>query len=273
MTTLSGKTKWIEPLFGKPGFGRVYSRDDLTAGDGAKHDILPGKAVLANATTCHVFDMLQSQGVPLAYVRRDGDQFITKIVEMIPVEVVVRNEAAGSYCKRNPTIPAGTVFSKPVVEYYYKTSGRRFRDVSIECDDPLMIFTDGGKMLELRHPARPVDLLTPPMLTVGDELMSFNEIQKLYRQLQRCTELALDVNLYLAQAWELNGGQLIDFKIECGVDDEGKVLVADVIDCDSWRVTYAGQQLSKQPYRDGDDLTKVLRVYQLAERITRSFWN
>lgn len=268
---IEGKTKIIEPLEGMR-FGLVHSKDDITAADGAKHHVLPGKGVLANATTCHVFDLLQTKGVPLAYVEREGDMFLTQLVDMIPVEIVVRNEAAGSYCKRNPDVPTGTQFEEPVVEFYYKTSGKDFFGTSIEVDDPLMRFSEDGDRITLHHPGRPIDSNDPMLVVRNDQIqiVGYDRIM-LFGQLQLCMKRALDVNTHLKQAWAHQGGRLIDFKIECGVARDGTIVVADVIDCDSWRVIWNEMQLSKQKYRDGADLDAVLQVYQEAERLTRNF--
>lgn len=271
MKTIEGKTKRIDPLPDRPGYGRVISKDDLTAGDGVKHDIMAGKAKLANATTCHVFDLLKSKGVPVAYEAQDGDTFITKLVTMIPVEVVVRNEAAGSFCKRNTEIVAGTIFDEPIVEFYYKTTGRDFFGVTLDCDDPLMIFSDDGTRLALHYPGRPIDH-ERPLFEISYAQMSVAERRLLHEQLKFCKGIALQTNKYLAEAWRQQEGRLVDFKVECGILPDGTIVLSDVIDCDSWRVMWKGLQLSKQSYRDGADLAKVLSVYQLAERVTRGFW-
>ena len=64
------------------------------------------------------------------------------------------------------------------------------------------------------------------------------------------------------------GGELYDFKLEFGLLPSNTIVLADVVDCDSWRVKWEGVQLSKQGYRDGDELSRVLGVYRLAASLT-----
>ena len=265
---IEGKTKKIEPL--GAGLGRFYSKDDMSAGNGQRHHVVPGKGKLANSTTCSVFDLLQFEDVPLAYIDRDGDTFIAQMVKMIPVEIVVRNEAAGSFCKRNSGVAAGTVFVEPIVEFFYKTSNGRCMGEIIPVDDPLMVFSDDGTQLSLHDPAEPVDP-DHPLLHVKARHLSVDECRHLYLQLQECRTLALLVNNILRKAWKQEGGRLIDFKIECGEDVRGEKVVADVIDCDSWRVMWRGMQLSKKPYREGEDPEKMLEIYRIADQIVSRF--
>ena len=268
MSRIEGKTKWLEFLDG--GLARVHSKDDITAGDGAKHHVLKGKGKLANATSCNVFELLQLKGVSVAYIERDGKTFVTQMVDMIPVEVVVRNEAAGSYCNRTPEVSPGTVFQEPVVEFYYKTNGRKFFGETLEVDDPLMIFPGDGSELSLHHPGKPLGK-DNALLTVSNKHILKKDRKALFEKLAVCYILALQVNENLKRAWQQQDGRLVDFKIECGVTHDGQIVVADVIDCDSWRVMWKGQQLSKQKYRDGGSLDDVLRVYAIAEKLSRAF--
>jgi phosphoribosylaminoimidazole-succinocarboxamide synthase len=271
MSALEGKTKRIEPIGN--GIGRFHSKEDVTAGDGGRHDVIPGKGRLSNSTTCAVFDFLHVKGVPLAYIDYDSDtSFLAQIIKMIPVEIVVRNEAAGSYCKRNPDVPVGTVFERPVVEFYYKTTRGMYKDVQLECDDPLMLIEPDGTTT-FHRPDQPVDEKRPMYVACGKFTPSGTrfQFQELYRQLQTCLELALLVNQYLKQAWAEQDGRLIDFKIECGVTDDNEIVVGDVIDCDSWRVIWNGIQLSKQPYRDGANPAELLEVYATADALVQKF--
>lgn len=267
---IEGKTKIIFPDPDVPGEGDVHQKEDITAGDGVKHDILPGKGELANETTCNVFELLAAKGVPLAFIERRGDHFRTKLCEMIPVEVVVRNKGVGSYCARHPDFAEGTAFDSPVVEFFYKTTDRDFFGVALPCDDPLMIFADDGATITLHHPKREVEP-DAPLLRVSQEQMSMADRRRLYAQLQCCRKLALRMNKELKEAFAFVGGEFIDVKFEFGVLSDGTIVGADVVDCDSWRTLYRGVQLSKQGYRDGDDLEQVGKIYKLAARLTRKF--
>lgn len=78
---IEGKTKIVTSVLGDSNIAIVTSKDDITAGDGAKRDILVGKAELATSTTCNVFEFLRSRGIPVAYIGRDGPTtFFTEIM-------------------------------------------------------------------------------------------------------------------------------------------------------------------------------------------------
>ena len=98
---VEGKTKKIWITGDRPGQVVVESKDDLTAGDGAKHDVIEGKGALSNRTTSNIFRLLKACGLPVAFVDElDGTRFIAEQCVMIPYEVVVRREAHGSYLHR-----------------------------------------------------------------------------------------------------------------------------------------------------------------------------
>jgi phosphoribosylaminoimidazole-succinocarboxamide synthase len=256
---IEGKTKIVAPLWEGADIGLVTTKDDITAGDGAKHDVIPGKAELATRTTCSVFEYLRSVGVPVAYIGRDGPTtFLTRICKMISVEVVGRRIATGSYLKRHPDVVAGTIFEDPVIEFFYKTTGRRIGNQELPCDDPLMIWNLDG-WWDLYLPNKPSAEGYIGRLELPEE-----DAKKLKRQLGECAVIATDVNSHLHGGWQALGGTLYDFKVEFGVLPNGSIVLADVVDCDSWRVEWNGIQLSKQGYRDGDDLNRVLGVYRLA---------
>ncbi len=261
---IEGKTKIVAPLWDGATVGIVTTKDDITAGDGAKHDVMLGKAALATRTTCNLFEYLRSKGTPVAYIGRDGPTtFLTRICNMILVEVVVRRIATGSYLKRHPHVNEGMVFEDPIIEFFYKTSKRRIGDQELPCDDPLMMWKTSVGMYGLYLPNKPSDEGYINRLE-----LSGTDTEILKTQLKKCTAIAIDVNRYLCDAWKTLDGILYDFKLEFGVLPDGSVVLADVVDCDSWRVKWNGIQLSKQGYRDGDDLARVLGVYRLAASLT-----
>lgn len=261
---IEGKTKIVTPLWEGADVGLVTTKDDITAGDGAKHDVMSGKAKLATRTTCNVFEYLRSKKVPVAYIGRDGPTtFLTRICKMIPVEVVVRRIAFGSYCKRHTDVAPETVLDGPVVEFFYKTTGRRIGDQELPCDDPLLLWNPAYHRYDLYLPDKPA-----AEGYIGRLEIPHFDRQELQRHLGACTAIAADVSMYLYGAWRRLGGTLYDFKLEFGVLPDGSIALADVVDCDSWRVKWEGIQLSKQGYRDGDDLERVLGVYRLAASLT-----
>ena len=138
----------------------VESKDDLTAGDGAKHDVIVGKASLSNRTTSNVFHLLKACDLPVAFLEKvNGTQFLAEQCDMIPYEVVVRREAHGSFLKRYPGLRKGHVFPRLLLEFFLKTSGKKWKDVGLPKDDPFMRF-DGNRAL-LYLPDQPIHQQTP----------------------------------------------------------------------------------------------------------------
>src|SRR6478736_3046975 len=103
-----GKTKII--IDAGDGTVLIRSKDDITAGDGAKHDVIDGKAASSTTTTCNIFRLLDGQGVPTHFIEQlDAVTFRARKVEMIPLELVARRIAAGGFVDRNAGMADGTV--------------------------------------------------------------------------------------------------------------------------------------------------------------------
>ena len=242
-----GKTKtiWQDPdddnrvlIEGKP---------DITAGDGAKRDVIEGKDVLATATTINCFKLLRSAGVDSHYVETvDERTFRALKLQMLPIEVVVRRIATGSYLKRDKEIPEGTVFDELKVEFFFKDDARH---------DPLMLWHEDGHF-ELHHPKKPVGLeqyedLAPADIVEGG---TRSQLEDRYMPYQKAT--AIKVFETLEAAWAQLGVTLVDFKIEFGlhrVDGRDEIFLGDVIDNDSWRLWPGGdkaQRVDKDNYRE-----------------------
>jgi phosphoribosylaminoimidazole-succinocarboxamide synthase len=262
-----GKTKLIYPVTNNPRVGIFIHKDDITAGDGTKHDILAGKGRLANATTCNVFDLLKLCGIPLAYIERAGvNCFAAELCSMLPYEVVIRREAHGSFVKRHPEIRKGTVFPNLVVEFYLKTTLRQWKEYTLPCDDPLM--EREHDVIYLYVPSKPLGPQRPFLRLPEREIFSQTGEGELFPEMRRVASLAF---LILEKAWALEGGRLVDYKVEFGLNPEGKLVLADVIDNDSWRVVEKDTYLDKQVYRDGGDLAEVLQKYQRVAQLTERF--
>ena len=264
-----GKTKKIHLIDRGSDLVTVISKDDITAGDGAKHDIIPDKGRLANATTSNVFRLLQACGLPVAFVEQDSPiSFIAPHCRMLPYEVVVRREAHGSYLKRNPQFAKGQLFPQLIVEFFLKTKGRDWKGKPLTCDDPLMSYVEGAKQIKLYNPAKPI-LGQEPFLTLpGAEVFETDEEWKIFPEMRRIARQAF---LVLEKAWQLEGGALVDFKVEFGFDAQNRLLLADVIDNDSWRVIESGSYIDKQVYRDGGALDDVAAKYRRVAEITGHF--
>lgn len=268
-----GKTKIILTT-DDPVIVSIRSKDDLTAGDGAKHDVLEGKAAWATTTTCNVFDLLRRCFVPVAFIEQtDPVTFKAFRCNMLPFEVVVRREAHGSFLKRNPSLYKGYVFPDLLVEFYLKTSGKKWKNYSLEKDDPLMYIDWSVPVVDLYNPDLPNSKNEPlrPFLTLSpDEIFNFDpeEFEKLIRNM---TTIARKTFLILEDAWKLQDLRLADFKVEFGLDLHDKLLLADVIDNDSWRLLKDGEYLDKQLYREGVDLGTVKNKYQYVAKLSEKF--
>src|SRR3989344_4483780 len=115
-----GKTKVIFPK--EPGIVRIRSKKDITAGDGAKHDVIDKKDEYATMTTCAVFELLNACNIPTAFRKQLSKiEFEAVHCAMLPYEVVVRRIALGSYLKRNRHVVREDRLDPLVVEFYLKT--------------------------------------------------------------------------------------------------------------------------------------------------------
>ena len=268
-----GKTKIIYPYQGTHVL--VVSKDDLTAGDGKKHDVIPGKGEWATETTVNVFELLKRHGLPLAYVKRHGSRgFIAEQCRMFPFEVVARRYAYGSILKRYPSLTKGARLESLIVEFYLKTSGREFEGVKLPCDDPIVVEWKNRTII-VADPA-----LSTHEVRVGSDKkipVTFNVVGPMsyglntfFAVTRRNMELLFPV---LEDAWKKQEIRLADIKVEFGLTSTDDVVIADVIDNDSWRIVDTdGVHLDKQLYREGAPLEKVAKAYQEVARLTARFW-
>jgi phosphoribosylaminoimidazole carboxylase / phosphoribosylaminoimidazole-succinocarboxamide synthase len=264
-----GKTKTIRRIVGSDDLVALVSKDDITAGDGAKHDVISGKGALANRTTCNVFRLLKACGVPVAFEEQDSaTSFVGPHCTMLPYEVVTRREAHGSYLKRHPQFAKGQLFPKLIVEFYLKTKGKTWKGKPLVADDPLMIYSDGDSRIPLFNPAKPLQGQEPFLVLSADEVFDHKDEWKLFPEMRRIARQAF---LALEKAWQLEAGTLVDLKVEFGLDTKGRLLLADVIDNDSWRVLENGAYIDKQVYRDGGALDTVVEKYRRVADITANF--
>lgn len=265
-----GKTKIVWEM-DQPGHVEIESKDDITAGDGAKHDLLENKAALANETTCNVFELLEVKDIATHYEGRGGERsFKARAADMIPLELVTRRIATGSYLKRRPDIAEGTVFDDVIVELFEKDDPNH---------DPLVIFDFASSRL-LRYTA------SKPLVDgfMNEEPLKQSQFAKLTPALiMNLISATSKVFLVLEEAWRRQDVQLVDLKIECGwVDDS--LVVADVIDNDSWRIWPGGdktQMKDKQVYRDlsgvddpaakAKELGKIKQNYAWVADATKKF--
>lgn len=244
---------------------RIISKDDITAGDGAAREKLSGKAKASNMTAVNVFKLLKAKGIPTHFLSWVDDQsFLALHAEMIPLEVVTRRIAAGSYLKRNPDVAEGQMF--PMVEYelFYKDDKNH---------DPLVTFIQDRYigLLEASEPPTTARYFgTMKLLTDDGEEINYDQIRI----------IALQVFLILEEAWKDLGVVLYDLKIEFGLVDDGlggkRLVVADTITNDEWRIRdNKGKQLDKQVFRDAvsdgvteDALSEISDNYELVAKLS-----
>lgn len=263
-----GKTKIVE----EAGNGEVLvrSKDDITAGDGLKHDVVDGKAAASTRTTGNVFRLLERHDVPTRFVKRVDDvTFRARDVAMIPLELVARRHATGSYRDRFPALADGAVLDALVFEIFEKDDARH---------DPLLEFDFDAGVLRRYVPNDKAAQAIGPDVRAGDLLSSEPLGESRYADvspelLARLRDLTASAFEVIEEAWKQQGGVYVDFKIECGFDREtGELLVADVIDSDSGRLRFGDVDMSKQSYRDGTaTLPEIKRKFDEVADLTDRF--
>ena len=244
-----GKTTALYEKPGQPDVLIVQALDSITAGDGARRDEIPGKGRIAAKTTARVFRLLNLTGLPTHYLSGgeddDDNEMLVRRCTMIPLEVVVRGVAAGSLVKRKPGIARGAVLVPRMVEFFFKDDANH--DPLIEADD-------------IVHRG----IATP------QEIGMMSEVARITFEI-------------LAHAWRRRETLLVDLKIEfgrlIGGEGRGNLVIADVIDNDSWRVWPQGREelmLDKQAYRNLEtvtpaDLERVRENYETVAELVGSF--
>lgn len=207
----------------RPGLYQVEYKDDATAFNGAKKGTIQNKGMLNNLISTVFFRLLEEKGIPTHFVEQVSDrEMLVKSLDIIKVEVVVRNIAAGSLAKRLG-LPEGAVLPEPILEFYYKND---------DLGDP-MINDYHIRALSLASPA----------------------------QMNKITDIALKVNKILLEYLSDKNIDLVDFKLEFGVH-EGEVVLGDEISPDTCRFwdKETHEKLDKDRFRR--DLGKVEEAYE-----------
>jgi phosphoribosylaminoimidazole-succinocarboxamide synthase len=186
------------------------------------------------AIATHLFGLLEAEGIGTHFIERPApNQMLVKRVRILPLEVVVRNIAAGSLCQQTG-LPVGKVLPTPLVEFYFKNDA---------LGDPLLT-RDRLLLLELATP----------------------------EQLNQLTEQALQINEILMAFFNRCGITLVDFKLEFGVTPTQQLLLADEISPDTCRLWNQGETDPDRRVMDKDrfrrDLGNVENAYQeVLERV------
>ena len=232
-----GKTKIIYAHPSDESLAVMFFKDDITAGDGAKHDLLRGKGRFDWETTRNVFAYLQRRGVPSHMVEAPEDNcLVVRKMKMIPLECVTRRIATGSLVKRLP-FTEGQRFEPLMFELFLKDDARH---------DP---FVNDGHAQALGVAS--------------------------HAELQTIRNLSLRLFKELEKAFAKQYISLVDLKVEFGRTADGTLLVGDDITNNSWRVWPHGRKeemFDKQLYRDGKaPLGTVLEGFRKAAEITGKF--
>ncbi|GAA0602616.1 phosphoribosylaminoimidazolesuccinocarboxamide synthase [Paenochrobactrum glaciei] len=215
----------------EPGTLIQFFKDDATAFNNKKHEVIDGKGVLNNRISEHIFQLLNRINIPTHFIKRlNMREQLIREVEIVPLEVVVRNVAAGSLAKRLG-LEEGTVLPRSIVEFYYKADA---------LDDPMV----SEEHITAFGWASPQEL---------DDIMT----------------LAIRANDFLTGLFLGIGIQLVDFKIECGRLWEGelmRIVIADEISPDSARLwdINTNEKMDKDRFRR--DMGGLVEAYQEVAR-------
>ena len=191
----------------------VEYKDDATAFNGLKKGTIVGKGVINNQMSNRLMQRLEKAGVPTHYVEELNErESVVKKVSIVPLEVIIRNIAAGSFSERCG-VEEGTVLESPTIEFSYK-------------NDAL-----GDPLINSYH-ATALKLATE-------------------KEIQTITEYAFRINDLLKEFWRECGITLVDFKIEFGRLADGTIVLADEISPDTCRLWDAktGEKLDKDRFR------------------------
>lgn len=201
----------------------VDYKDDATAFNGLKKGTIMGKGVINNRVTNFLMKMLEKNGIPTHYIEEISDrETLVKKVHIVPLEVIVRNIAAGSLSKRLG-LPEGTKLKQTVLEYCYKDD---------ELCDPMV---NEYHIMAMGWVSKPV------LDQIAAYALRINELLTAYLK---------EVNI-----------ELIDFKLEFGITNDGQLVLADEISPDTCRFwdTRTGEKLDKDRFRR--DLGNVEDAY------------
>lgn len=219
-----GKAKKLYTLKGQKDLLLQEFKDDATAFNALKKGTILNKGKINNALTAYIFKFLERAGIKTHLVEKINDrEMIIKHLKIIPIEVVVRNIAAGSLLKKT-NLKEGQVLAKPIVEFYYK-------------DDSL-----GDPLINDSH------ALAMKIATVKD--------------MNTLRSMAEKINSKLKPFFKKQGLKLVDFKLEFGKDKNGKILLGDEITPDTCRLwdVKTNKKLDKDRFRF--DLGGVNEAYE-----------
>ena len=253
-----GKTKIVYAHPRDPALAIILHKDSISAGDGARRNVIPGKGALSGRTSANAFALLNRAGIATHFVESpDPTVMVVRRCRMIPLEVVMRRAATGSYLKRHPEVAEETRFDPPLVEFFLKDDARH---------DPQVT---------------PGEIVTQGIASAAEVEQMIGDGRRVFTTIER--------------AWAEQDVMLVDLKIEFGrpakTEDERRtteeepsssvvrppsLVVADMIDNDSWRLWPGGEKhrmLDKQVYRNMQEVTdegleQVRQLYETVAALT-----
>lgn len=223
MLLYEGKAKQIYSTDNENEFV-VYYKDDATAFNGEKKAQILSKGILNNKISTRMFEMLHENQIKTHFIKNLSErEMLVKKVQILPLEVIVRNITAGSFCKR-VGIEEGLVLDEPIFEICYKND---------EYGDPIL---NDDHAVAMKLATR------EELKFLREETLKINELMK---------EFFLKMNL-----------KLVDFKLEFGKDVDGKIILADEISPDTCRLwdVDTNEKLDKDRFRR--DLGNLIEGYE-----------
>ena len=206
-----------------------YFKDDATAFNNIKKDNIRGKGLLNNLISEHIMLCLKKNNINTHFIKRldERNQLVEKLT-IIPLEVIVRNQAAGSICKRL-AITEGKKFNNPIIEFCYKD-----------------------------------DSLNDPLIN-DDHIINMQILEQ--SEIDYIKEVTLQINKILIAEFQAINISLIDFKIEFGKNQHGKIILGDEISPDSCRLWDIDSKEKMDKDRFRLDLGSLLEYYkEIAKR-------
>ncbi len=210
----------------------TYFKDDATAFNAQKKGTIVGKGEINCTISSALLQLLDTKNIPTHFIEQTSPrEMLVQAVDIIPLEVVIRNIAAGSLCRQTGIIE-GTKLSSPLVEFYLKND---------ELNDPLLTYDR-------------LDLLN---------IVSNDQIKQL-------KDYALVINQHLEEFFALCGIILVDFKLEFGFNNQNKIILADEISPDTCRLWDATEQDTTKRVLDKDrfrrDLGEIESAYEQVQQ-------
>jgi len=283
-----GKTKKIWKVQGHKNLVIIEHKDTITKlDDPSQTKKFATKAVCSTITTSRVFELLEKAGFPVAYQEQISDtKFLAQRCTMIPLEIVARRFAYGSFLKRHPefTYAEGQTphrFHRLVTEFFLKTTKGKLLDSDgktlVEGLDPLRgeedpfisdPYAGNWQLFRAKKPAW--DSQAGLNQSIDRSRVLYDKAQE---KIEEMESILREVFLVLEGAWNILGLRLIDIKIEFGIaKGSNHLLLADVVDNDSWRLrTKEWEELSKEAFRQNEELDEVERKYGIVTSLAEQF--